>query len=165
MKHKIAFPLLLLLGLLQMAGALFNQPLLSGFGAATNASPHPKVFSAVKGLETYSTDFFIEWHDLDGKFHSMQLTPALYAMIRGPYNRRNVYGAALAYGPVLASSEKARPMFEAILNYSLRGEAPLLRELGINPASVVYPVVVRLEVEPGTKLESEMPLRFEVNHE
>lgn len=165
MKHKIAFPLLLLLGLLQMAGALLNQPLLSGFGAATNASPHPKVFSAVKGLETYSTDFFIEWHDLDGKFHSMQLTPALYAMIRGPYNRRNVYGAALAYGPVLASSEKARPMFEAILNYSLRGEAPLLRELGINPASVVYPVAVRLEVEPGTKLESEMPLRFEVNHE
>ena len=73
--------------------------------------------------------------------------------------------AALAYGPVLASSEKTRPMFEAILNYSLRGEAPLLRELGINPASVVYPVVVRLEVEPGTKLEPEMPLRFEVNHE
>lgn len=165
MKNKIAFPLLLILGLLQMVGNLLNQPLISGIAAAFNASPHPKVFSAAKGLETYSTDFFLEWNDTDGKSHSLQLTPTVNGKIRGPYNRRNVFGAAIAYGPVLATNEKTRPMFEAVLNYSLGGDAPLLRELGIDPSTITYPVVLRLVVEPGTKLETEMPLLFEVNNE
>lgn len=163
MRQALVFPFLLLLGLLQMAGALAGQPLVSGLGAATNASPHPKVFSAVQGLETYSSKFFVEWTDKAGEQQSLQVTPALYAKIRGPYNRRNIYGAALAYGPVLASNDKTRPMFEAVMDYSLRGKAPLLRELGLDPASIEYPVVIRLEVERGSELPPSMPLRFEVH--
>ena len=47
------------------------------------------------------------------------------ARIRGPYNRRNVFGAALAYGPVLASDENGREMLRAVLDHGLTGEAPL----------------------------------------
>ena len=151
-----------MIGLLQLAGNLVQLPAVAGIGAAINASPHPKVFSAVQGLETYSTAFYLEWHDRDGSSHTLQLTPAVYSRIRGPYNRRNVYGAALAYGPVLATNEATRDMFEQVLDYALRGDAPLLRELGIDPATVGYPLVVRLEVEPGTELEGDLPLRFEI---
>ena len=165
LKEAVAFPLLLGLGLLQMAGALLQIPLVSGLGAATNASPHPKVFSAVYGLETFSTRFFLEWTDHGGKAHSLEVTPAQYRKIPGPYNRRNVYGAALAYGPVLATDARTRPMFEQVLDYALSGRAPLLRELGIDPAKVRYPMTVRLEVEPGTRLARPMPLHFEVGDE
>ena len=103
---------LLLLGLAQMAGDLGGLPALRAIGAATQASPAPKVFSAVQGLETYSTRFFIEWTDAAGARHSAELTPELYARLRGPYNRRNVFGAALAYGPVLSTNPATRPMFE-----------------------------------------------------
>src|SRR5438270_9821355 len=93
--------LLLALGLLQMAGDVLRIPAIKGLGAATAAAPAPKVFSAVRGLETYSTRFFLEWSGADGEAHSLELTPEVYSRLRGPYNRRNVYGAALAYGPVL----------------------------------------------------------------
>ena len=144
--------LLLLLGLLQMVGDLADMPALKGIGAATCASPAPKVFSAVRGLETYSTRFYLEWSDRSGEGHALELTPALYSRLRGPYNRRNVYGAVLAYGPVLSTDERTRPMFDAVARYALCGDAPLLRELGIDPSTVSGRVRVRLEPLPGTTL-------------
>ena len=80
---------LLLLGVLQMAGELAHLPALKGIGAATAASPAPKVFSAVRGLETYSTRFYLEWTHRDGRAQELELTPELYSRLRGPYNRRS----------------------------------------------------------------------------
>lgn len=150
--RKAAPAILLVVGLLQMAGDLLHWPALKGIGAATNASPAPKVFSSVRGLETYSTQFFLEWTE-DGTPHSLQLTPEVYARLRGPYNRRNVYGAVLAFGPVLQKDPRTRPMFESVARYALCGEAPLLRELGIDPAQIQEGTLrVRLEPLPGTHL-------------
>jgi hypothetical protein len=145
---------LLVLGLLQITGDLLqnhvNEPIgkaVKGIGAASAASPAPKVFSAVRGLETYSTRFFIEWKNQEGVEHSLQLTPEVYSRLRGPYNRRNVYGAALAYGPVLPPELR-----DPVMKYALCGDAPILRELGIDPAHVNGPVRVRYEPLPGTDL-------------
>lgn len=145
---------LLVIGLLQMTGDLIERcgggvigKILKGVGAATTASPAPKVFSAVQGLETYSTRFFIVWTDAQGGKHELELTPEVYARMRGPYNRRNVYGAALAYGPVLP-----KELRDPVMRYALCGEAPLLRELGIDPEQVRGPVGVRYEPRPGTDL-------------
>ena len=82
---------LLVLGLAQMAGDLANLAALKAIAAATGASPAPKVFSAVKGLEIFSTRFLVEWHDRTGKAHSLELTPKVCARLQGPYNRRTVY--------------------------------------------------------------------------
>jgi hypothetical protein len=150
---------LLVLGLLQMTGELLDQTgmatlgqALKGIGAATTASPAPKVFSAVHGLETYSTRFYLEWTDCAGHNEVVRLTPQLYRRIRGPYNRRNVYGAALAYGPVLATSERTAPMFRSVIRYALSGQAPLFVELGMKPQDKVGKVRVRYEPLPGTDL-------------
>lgn len=143
---------LLVLGLAQMAGDLANLAALKAIAAATGASPAPKVFSAVKGLEIFSTRFLVEWHDRTGKAHSLELTPKVYARLQGPYNRRNVYGAVLAYGPVLGTGANGKPMFDAVARYALCGDAPLLRELGIDPNSVEGRVGIRLEPRPGTDL-------------
>ena len=44
---------LVILGLTQMVADLTGLPAVRGLAAATLASPAPKVFSAVHGLETY----------------------------------------------------------------------------------------------------------------
>jgi hypothetical protein len=151
---------LLLLGLLQMAGDLLHMSALKAIGAATAASPAPKVFSSVRGLETFSTRFVLEWTDQSGAGHSEVVTPERYSGLRGPYNRRNIYGAVLAYGPVLQRDPHTRAMFDSVAAYALCGDAPLLRELGIDPAQVMGRVRIRLEPRAGTQPES-MPLLLE----
>lgn len=138
---------LLILGLAQITGDLLGILPLKGIAAATVASPAPKVFSAVRGLETYSTRFFIEW---DGG--GAELTPEVYSRMRGPYNRRNVYGAALAYAPVIPPELR-----DPVMRRALCGDAPLLRELGLQPRGRV---VVRLEPLPGTSIGN-LQTRFE----
>ncbi len=154
--------LLLLLGCSQMAGELLGLPRLRGLAAATAASPAPRVFSSARGLETYSTRFFLEWTSQSGTTHTLRLGPEIYARLEGPYNRRNVYGAALAYGPVLVSEPATKPLFEAVVRYGLCGNAPLLRELGVDPASVRGPRHVRLEPRAGSNT-GDLPLLLEVS--
>lgn len=150
---------LLILGLLQISGDLLVQvgwpavgQLVKGIGAATTASPAPKVFSAVQGFETYSTRFTVAWTDTRAESHALDLTPAVYSRLRGPYNRRHVYGTALAYGPVLATTPHTQPLFQAVTRYALCGDAPILRELGIDPASIAGPVRIHYTPAPGTPM-------------
>jgi hypothetical protein len=151
---KKAAGFLVALGLLQMTGDLLERCVhknagraLKGLGAATTASPAPKVFSRVGALETYSTRFYVEWSDRAGVEHSLLITPEVYARLRGPYNRRNVYGAALAYGPVLPEGLR-----DPVMRYALCGDAPLLRELGVDADQIRGRVHVRYEPLPGTDL-------------
>jgi hypothetical protein len=100
-----------------------------------------------------STRFFLEWTDRStGTAHSQELTPEIYSRMRGPYNRRNVYGAVLAYGPVLPAELR-----DPVARYALCGEAPLLRELGIETADIAGPVRVRYEPVAGTRLPPDIP--------
>ncbi|MEA2710079.1 MAG: hypothetical protein QOF78_2680 [Phycisphaerales bacterium] len=138
---------LLVLGVMQMVGDVTGIAAIKGIAAATAASPAPRVFSAVRGLETFSTKFFLEWTDASGQARSMQLTPAIYSKMRGPYKRRNIYGAVLAYGPVLPARLR-----DPVLRYAVTGDAPLLREVGIDPSGV-RDVRVRYEPLPGTPAE------------
>lgn len=152
--------LLLAVGSAQMLGDALDLDGLKALAAATHASPAPRVFSSVRGLETYSTRFFLCWRDSGGGPRELELTPALAARLRGPYNRRNVYGAVLAYGPVLAASEHGRPMLRAVLERALGGDRPLMRELGIDPAGVSQ-VALRYEALPGSSL-GDLPTRIEI---
>jgi hypothetical protein len=152
--------LLLVLGLLQMAGEVLHLPALKALGLATAASPAPKVFSAVRGLETYSTRFYLEWAGTDGQTHSAEITPELNSHLRGPYNRRNVYGAVLAYGPVLVTDPRSRPMFDAVASFALCGDAPLIRELGIDPTSVRGGVRIRLQPRASAQVDG-LPMIIE----
>lgn len=143
-----------------MVGDLSGVVALKGLAAATAASPAPKVFSSVRGLETYSSRFYLEWRDRSGHERSLQLTPQLGARLQGPYNRRNVYGAVLAYGPVLLSESRTRAMFESVARHALCGDAPILRELGVAPSSITG--ALRVRIDPlGAALPSDMPQTFE----
>jgi hypothetical protein len=152
--------LLTALGLLQMAAEGAGLPALRGLAIATTASPAPRVFSAVDGLETYSTRFTVEWTDPEGRPHSLEITPEAYAGLRGPYNRRNAYGAVVAYGPILAANPATREMFESVARFALCGDAPLLRELGVDPSQVAGAARIRLTPQ-GSRAPAALPLVLE----
>lgn len=116
---------LLALGLLQLIGWLAGSRTLRGVGAASMASPLPLVFTSVRGHETFAAEFEIEW---DGPLGTerIALDAERAARLRGPYNRRNVFGAALSYGPVLP-----RELWEPVLRHGLGPGGPLREELSI----------------------------------
>jgi len=153
---------LLSLGLLQMAGDLLHLRPLKAIAAATAASPAPKVFSSVNGLETFSTRFFVEWRDVSGQSHSVEVTPERATGMRGPYNRRNVYGAVLAYGPVMQSDSRLRPMFDSVSSHAFCQSAPLLGELGINAKGMAENPTLRLVPRPGSRAGN-LPLSFKAS--
>jgi len=123
--------LLVALGVAQMTGDVLHARPLQWLAAATNASPAPKVFTAFGNYEPFSARFFI---------NGTEITPEVYARVRGPYNRRNVYGAVLAGGPVVPPVLR-----DPVMRYALCDGVPLLRELGIEdvrtaPAIVIEPL-------------------------
>ena len=149
--NRLAIGALGILGFLQMIGDLSGLRVLKGLGAASAASPAPKVFCSAGGLETFSSRFVLEWRDPAGRRQSLPLSPALYRKLRGPYNRRNVYGAALAYGPVLPDELR-----DSVL---ANGWRSLVEELGMDPATLGHRP--RIRVIP--KYDSaDLPLVFEV---
>ncbi|MBX3472103.1 MAG: sterol desaturase family protein [Planctomycetes bacterium] len=143
---------LLALGLAQILADAARAPSLKAVAAATAASPAPKVFTSVRGYEALSTSFALEHADADGTPRSVPLDGRRVAGLRGPYNRRNVYGAALAFGPVLWSDPRTRPLAEAVVERALLGPATILPELGIDPAAVHAPVRVRYTPRAGLDL-------------
>lgn len=162
MRDRLVATALVVLGLAAMAADLAGLRTVQAIAVATGASPAPKVFSSVQGLETFSTRFSLEWTDVAGDAHAVPLTPELYARLRGPYNRRNVYGAALAYAPVLDADPATSGMFRQVMRHALCGDAPLLREIGIDPARVASPVTVRLDPERPDALAPGLRLAFTV---
>lgn len=132
------------IGLLGVSGDAFGLPLLEGAGALSGASPAPKVFTQVGESEPFSSRYELHFVDAEGP-QRLVLNSERYARIRGPYNRRNVFGAVVAAGPELEANPMLRDMAEQVRRYALCGEAPLLRELGLDPEAVWDVAIVRYE--------------------
>jgi hypothetical protein len=110
----------------QMAGYLFGSRTLRGVGAASCMAPFPKVFSDVDGLEPFASEFVVHGTDRLDRPVAIRITPEVYSRLKGCYNRRNVYGAALSYAPRLPE-----PLWSAVFCYGLRPGGPLRFELGL----------------------------------
>ena len=142
---------LLAVGLAAIVGDLTGSAPLHALGVAWNSSPAPLVFASRGGLEGFSSTFHVE--GTDGR---VTLDPAIYARMRGPYNRRNVYGAALAGGPWLAEHPHLGRLHASVAARALCGERSLLDELEVE---VGRPLRVIVEPRPGTV--TDLPLVLE----
>jgi sterol desaturase/sphingolipid hydroxylase (fatty acid hydroxylase superfamily) len=149
--------ILVVVGTLAMVGDRVGSETLYGLGLATGASPAPKVFTAREGLEGFSSTYTLAWDEPTGP-RAVVLTPDLYARLEGPYNRRNVYGAALAGGPFLATHPSLAPLHATVAHYAFC-EADVLGELGIDAAPQGP---IRLTVTPRADTTTSLPLALEV---
>lgn len=99
--RNILYIFLILAGSLQVIGYLTGVQALRGLGQAFTFSPLPIVFTEVKGIETFASEFELEYITESSDTVSINITSEVYSKFKGPYNRRNIYGAAFAYGPIL----------------------------------------------------------------
>ena len=160
-RERMVAAALIAIGCAQMLGDVLHIPVFKAAGAATSASPAPKVFTAHEGFETYANRFFLEWHDEAGAKHVLELTPQSYSGVRGPYNRRNVYGAVFSYAPVLDANPLTRPMFREVLTRSFCGTHPIFVEVGV-PADAARHGALRIRLESRRPSEDR---RFALTHE
>lgn len=123
---------ILAFGLSAMVGELLNMSTLKGVGLASCASPYTKVFSQATAsdngapFETFAASFILHYTASDGVAHELNITPDLYQKLKGPYQRRNVYGAILAYGPALSKNVQQRTF-----DYAINSPGYLRKELNI----------------------------------
>ncbi len=149
------------IGCMQLTGDLLDNQTLKGLGALSHASPAPKVFTTQNGYETYSPKFTITAINAEGNNASMTLTPQVNAQVRGPYNRRNAYGAAISYGPVLASNPATRGMFDAAFRYGFCDAKGVAQDIGL-PNSTQYRVDIQTKATDATP-QTRWPTSFSVN--
>ena len=153
-KQIIVFSLLTGIGCCQAVSDVMGWSTMKSLALASHASPAPRVFTSQQHFETFSSQFFVHYSTEAGDV-DVQLTPQLYELVQGPYNRRNAYGAALSYGPVLSSNAATAPMFEAVLGYALC-ESTILSELDIQATrgTVVIHIEPQDPVSRGLKLQT-----------
>jgi len=151
---------LVVVGLSAMAGDVSGLTPLFGAGLATGAAPAPKVFTSRDNLESFSATYVLEWEDASGT-HQHTLDPQTYSRLKGPYNRRNVYGAALAGGPILNADPVMQPMLDEVVRYAFCGDDTVLEEMGIHDVDTGS-LRVRVFPQPGHP-EPDVPLIYEVS--
>jgi hypothetical protein len=159
-RAKFVLVFLVALGTLQAFADVLAMPQLKGVMAATQVSPAMKVFTAQQGYETHAARFAITWIDTGGELQRLGIDPAIYRNVDGPYNRRNVYGAALAYGPLLRADPKLRAMQESVMNYAFCSPGSLRADLGI-PRDAAELTIHVLRTKPPTR--SDLELSWEVD--
>ena len=142
LRNRLAIAVLCL-GMLQMTGHFLGSDILRGLGLATGVSPYPKVFCEADGYEAFAASFRLEGRLADGSDWSCDIDPERYARLAGPYNRRNVYGAALAFAPRMPDELRDR-----LLTDALRPDSVLRRELDI-PGDVGELMVVITDRHAG----------------
>jgi hypothetical protein len=150
---------LVALGSMQMAADVLLMPRLKAFFAATQVSPAMKVFTAHQGYETHAARFAIGWLDDDGSERRLALDPDTYGRVQGPYNRRNVYGAALAYGPLMRVDPKLRAMQESVMRYAFCAPGDLRSELGLPGVDTNLKIYVMPVQQPA---RTDLELSWEV---
>ncbi len=128
----------LALGLTRMTGYFLDSKILQGIGAASGIAPFTKVFSETDGYEAFTASFCLRGRTAEGGVQEIALTPERYARLRGPYQRRNVYGAALVFAPRLPERLRESLHARALLPGSV-----LREELGIPSDWVAAELVVR----------------------
>ena len=109
---KFSIWVLLVVGHLSIFGKILGNDTIQGLGFLTTASPLPLVFSSFRGVEGFASQFYIEFQQ-SGENKRIHITPKAYEKLKGPYNRRNAYGAAIAGAPML-TGEREKPMIDAI---------------------------------------------------
>lgn len=161
-RAKSVLVLLVALGTLQSFADVLAMPRLKAVFAATQVSPAMKVFTAHQGYETHAARFAITWIDADGDSQRLSVDPEVYRNVRGPYNRRNVYGAALAYGPLLRADPKLQPMQESVMHYAFCSPGALRSDLGI-PREVADLTIHVLPTRPPERADLEFSWEVDCN--
>jgi hypothetical protein len=145
MKKRAFF--LFVLGTLQIAGNCTHTRWAQSLGFATAASPAPMVFCSLEDQESFANRYFLDWKDLKGEGHSIPIDHSVLARLKGPEARRSMYLLTLE-----GDSTGWPSLNQSIRRYAVCG--PLLKEWGVDPSSLQWPVTLRVVPVAGSVTRS-----------
>jgi sterol desaturase/sphingolipid hydroxylase (fatty acid hydroxylase superfamily) len=136
-KTSVVASLLIGISLIQTVGYCSKNDTIKGLGFITCASPLPIVFTEVKGVETFALYYDLNIITMENDTLNFSIDPKTYSKLKGPYNRRNIYGAAFGYGPVLPEKQRT-----AILHYAFFNDKyGIAKEFGIT--ALIKEVIIK----------------------
>lgn len=147
-KIKWSVWIVLLIGHISIFGKLIDNELIQGLGFMTAASPLPLVFSKFRGIEGFASQFRVNYIN-SGQAEIMAITPQNYQSLKGPYNRRNAFGAAIAGAPML-TGENEKKMVDSVISYSFCTEK-LKKEFQIPGEAIVKELIVESKTRGAEK--------------
>lgn len=153
---KVAAALVVAIGSLSMLGSVTGVDAVKGMGFMTTASPLPLVFSKFRGVENFSSEYYMDVRYRTGETESLMITDEMYERSGGPYNRRNPYGAVLAYGPMLTKPNEI-VLRDKVMEYSACGQGSFMKEIGITKP------IEHIRVTVKSKTKAKPVWNFEVN--
>lgn len=131
----------------RMLSDIVGSTTLHGIGLASGIAPYPKVFTSTNGYEAFSSRFILSATTPDEGPWQSELTASNPHRLQGPYQRRNVYGAALCFSPCLPE-----PLRSTVLSNALAPSSPIRHELAIPPQA--HHLQLRIIPEPGAPFSS-----------
>lgn len=133
-RYNLIIWILLITGCISTFGLTINSHTVKYIGFISGSSPLPLVFSAYNGVETFSTEISLHGRFKDGEELNLTMTRELYAKLKGPYNRRNMYGVMFSHGPFFTDPQLVQ-MRDEVLKHSMcaipgRKSGHLIKEFG-----------------------------------
>lgn len=125
-----AIMFLVILGSLSTFAYIKDDDLIRGAAFSTAASPLPLVFTAYNNVETFSLSFDVNFVTKNDSQLHVTMDKEMYNKIQGPYNRRNIFGATLCYGPFFDKPNMIQ-MRQQILHWGVCQPGNLIKEFGI----------------------------------
>lgn len=100
-------------------------------GFVSVSSPLPLVFSSFNGVETFVTSFNVTVNYHNGTNVNTMLDSNKYGLLKGSYNRKNVYGAMFSHGPFFDNPTLIK-IRQGILYYGACNPGNLLDEMNFS---------------------------------
>ena len=129
LKGEFKYIAVVSIGLIQMFGYLTGQENIKGLGTLSVSSPLPIVFTKFNGNETFSQKYYLKYTTDTGEIIEKEISKHDFEKMRAPYNLRNVYGYAMAYGPSV-KKEKMLIARNEILNFAFCNNTSSMKKIG-----------------------------------
>jgi sterol desaturase/sphingolipid hydroxylase (fatty acid hydroxylase superfamily) len=136
------------LGCAQMIGFYMDLSVVRGAAILTVASPLPLAFSHFRGHETFSNAFSYKARTVSGVALEGFIDPALYGRVRGAYNFKNAFGAALSYGPFFVEPWQLDAR-RSVLRYGFCEPGNIVSDSNITGGEALRDVTIHVEPVGG----------------
>jgi hypothetical protein len=137
-RQNLAALILLLVGLVQLAGYVLRAQMLRAVGAATAVAPLPNAFADVDGFEAFASDLTLVYRDSSREPRELHLTAEGLARLAGPDERRRMYGAAFFQAPRLPES-----LWLSVYCHGMDRGGPVRRSLGLSDDDHRFALTIR----------------------
>lgn len=122
---------LVIWGTLNSSTFIAHNTSMKEIGFVTVSSPLPLVFSAYNGIETFATAFNVTIKYENGTGANTMFGVEKYNLLKGAYNRRNIYGAIFSHGPFF-DRENLIKIRQEILYYAACQPGSIIKEFQLS---------------------------------